>query len=203
VLEERLDLGAESGWAGAQGVRLLDLAGLDADAATGEAARGAQRAARAAIGRADVIVLCDPAGRFETPREAPPGVQIVRVRTKADLPANGPDDASSIGVCALDGWNLGALRRALADACSARGATAGGAEAALLPRHRRALADAEASLAEAVAVVRRGPREGAVQGAEIVAGAMRSALDALGSISGRIGPDDVIGRVFATFCVGK
>jgi tRNA modification GTPase len=36
-----------------------------------------------------------------------------------------------------------------------------------------------------------------------VAGHLRHALDALGELVGHISPDDVIGRVFATFCVGK
>jgi tRNA modification GTPase len=32
---------------------------------------------------------------------------------------------------------------------------------------------------------------------------MRSALDDLGSLAGDITPDDVLGRIFASFCVGK
>ena len=38
---------------------------------------------------------------------------------------------------------------------------------------------------------------------ELVAGELRDALDALGQIAGRIDPDQIIGRVFASFCVGK
>jgi len=32
---------------------------------------------------------------------------------------------------------------------------------------------------------------------------MRTALNALAALAGDISPDDVLGRVFATFCVGK
>jgi tRNA modification GTPase len=32
---------------------------------------------------------------------------------------------------------------------------------------------------------------------------MRLALDALAELTGQISPDDIIGRVFATFCIGK
>ena len=32
---------------------------------------------------------------------------------------------------------------------------------------------------------------------------LRSALDALGEVLGRLTPDDLLGRVFATFCIGK
>ena len=39
--------------------------------------------------------------------------------------------------------------------------------------------------------------------AAALAAHMRGALDCLGELVGRISPDDVLGRVFATFCVGK
>jgi len=32
---------------------------------------------------------------------------------------------------------------------------------------------------------------------------MRAALDALAGLGGQLTPDDVIGKVFATFCIGK
>jgi tRNA modification GTPase len=32
---------------------------------------------------------------------------------------------------------------------------------------------------------------------------LREALDQVGEIAGRVSPDDVIGRIFATFCIGK
>ena len=77
-----------------------------------------------------------------------------------------------------------------------------GDDLTVLPRHSAALRRARESLAEALAEVER---DGAARlsSPELVAGAMRAALDALGEIAGRIDPDDVIGRVFASFCVGK
>jgi tRNA U34 5-carboxymethylaminomethyl modifying GTPase MnmE/TrmE len=36
-----------------------------------------------------------------------------------------------------------------------------------------------------------------------VAAHLRAGLDALGTIGGSVTPDDVIGLVFARFCVGK
>ena len=38
---------------------------------------------------------------------------------------------------------------------------------------------------------------------DVVAAAMRDALDELGALAGHVTPDDVLGRIFATFCVGK
>ena len=38
---------------------------------------------------------------------------------------------------------------------------------------------------------------------ELVAAALRAALDRLGEVSGAIPPDDVLGRLFSSFCIGK
>ena len=38
---------------------------------------------------------------------------------------------------------------------------------------------------------------------EIVAAALRTALDRMGEVSGAIPPDEVLGRLFAGFCIGK
>ena len=47
------------------------------------------------------------------------------------------------------------------------------------------------------------PEAHALDEIELVAGAMRQALDQLAGLGGELTPDDVIGRVFSTFCVGK
>lgn len=186
VIEEPLDLAADLPGAGV--VMLVDLAGLDGGV-SGAVDLQAQEAAREAVAGADVVVHCDPAGRFEGPG-APPGTPVLRVRTKADLPVAAPGTDGSVDVCALDQWHIPVLRRAIAEA--AGGSRAAGV-AALLPRHRRALHEAAAQLAEARAC----------PDPVVAAGCLRGALDELGSLVGRISPDDVIGRIFATFCVGK
>jgi tRNA modification GTPase len=38
---------------------------------------------------------------------------------------------------------------------------------------------------------------------ELVAADLRTALDRLGEVAGAIPPDDVLGRLFAGFCIGK
>jgi tRNA modification GTPase len=38
---------------------------------------------------------------------------------------------------------------------------------------------------------------------ELVAASLRTALDRLGEVAGAIPPDDVLGRLFAGFCIGK
>jgi tRNA modification GTPase len=37
----------------------------------------------------------------------------------------------------------------------------------------------------------------------LIAAELREALDALGAILGQITPDDVLGRIFSSFCIGK
>lgn len=192
-------------------ITLMDLAGLDQAFDSGSPSdAAAQTAALELIETADVVIWCDPHGRFEADdariarlaRHSP-----LRVRTKSDLPTGQGERLSESGgalaVCALDGWGIAALRRAIADAATL-GGNAQAAQATLVPRHRRALLEARAALCEA----EEGVREVATTADHLadpafIAGAMRAALDALGSIAGEISPDDVIGRIFATFCVGK
>lgn len=201
VIGETLELAA-LGWApgasfGPMRVRLADLAGLDAAAISG-IDRDAQRAARAAMERADVLLWCDPTGRFEQGEALPLPIGervIVRVRTKADLVAEKSD--ATLSVCALDGWRLGSLVRAVQDAIAA---SRGSGETSLLPRHARAMEDARSALRQGLGLVGDGRR---VATPEVVATCLRAALDAVGSVAGRISPDDVIGRIFATFCIGK
>ena len=171
---------------------LCDLAGLD-EALSGRsiADARAQEQARAALGEADVVVWCDPQGRFETGpldvRPFAPDARLLRVRTKGDLAS---DDAGGLSVCALDGSGVPALERAIADALAEldRSSTSG-----VVARHDSALREARAAMAEALEL----------EDDEEIAGSMRAALDALTPIAGRVHPDDVIGRIFATFCIGK
>lgn len=207
ALEEPLDLSGALPGAGT--VLLVDVAGFDADAESAAADSteprihlDMQRRAREAVTNADAVVHCDPSGKFPA-LSVPADTTVIRVRTKADLPHAHDDRGAAPGiaalpVCALDGWNLPVLRRAIADA--ACGSRSGGV-AAILPRHRRALAETRVALR--AGIERTGDDAGALSDPAAVADALRAALDALGELTGRISPDDVIGRVFATFCVGK
>jgi tRNA modification GTPase len=119
---------------------------------------------------------------------------VLRVRTKADLPGGGHGE---IDVCALDGWRLDVLRRAIAD-LALGGA---GSCSVTLARHARAIGRAADILASLVGGLT--PHARALDSPELVAEALRGALLQLEDVFGRVTPDDVIGRIFATFCVGK
>jgi tRNA modification GTPase len=200
VLAEPLDLSRDA--PGAPTVMLADVAGLDdqfsppsAQSPTPEATIDTLAQARACetLALADVVLHCDPAARFvPLPSHQ---AEVLRVRTKADL-APGPDEAGWISVCALDGRNMSLLRRRIASAI--RSASAGH-EAILAPRHRAALATSHDRLADAISTI----APGRPLPAELTAGRLREALDSIGELTGRITPDDILGRVFSTFCIGK
>ncbi|MDX2131775.1 MAG: GTPase [Planctomycetota bacterium] len=197
VLVESLDLSSASPGAGV--VRLADLAGLDDTAGASHAPSGgvdalAQHAARETLHAADVVVWCDPTGRFATDARPPTPAPLLLARTFADQHAT-PSAAPVLDVGALDGRGLAALGRAIAGAVgSARAASL----ASLLPRHRDAMHELLDALDDAG---RLSPRLAARP--DEVAFALRRALDGAGALCGRVDADEVLGRVFASFCVGK
>ena len=205
ALAEPLDLSTDAPGAGA--ITLVDLAGLGDEAVGGgggvdEIDTAAQQLARQRIARADVLIWCDPTGRFDAGAFAPSSKPTVRVRTKSDLATQRATNAfgggeGMVSVCALDHTNLPTLRRALADATGA----AAPAGAIALPRHRRAIAQTLTHLRTAIAAIN--PADPALPQPELTAAALRAALDALGELTGPIGTEDLLARVFSTFCVGK
>lgn len=186
VITEETELGGVA-------LRLTDLAGLGEspiDALDAEA----QRLAREHLDRADLVLHCDPDAAFSAIRGRP----AVRVRTKADRPMPGAD--ADVHVCAFDTASLTALRAAVVSRLGV-GPSRSVARSMLLPRHGAALSAARDALIDARAEV--DPAERALADPELVASGLRLALDRLGEITGPVSPDEVIGRVFATFCVGK
>jgi tRNA modification GTPase len=185
ALQEPLGLGS------GPRVLLTDLPGLD-DAPAGRVEARAQAAARAALAHAAVVLWCDPEGRFD-PGAAPPAgaaAAVLRVRTMADRAPTAPPGRDGLCVCALDGRNLDALRLAIADA-----AYTGSASARVAPRHALALHHAADDLRRAADHARDAP--------ELVAHSLRSALRRFEELAGRLGVEDVLGRIFSTFCIGK
>ncbi len=208
AIEELLSLNEARPGAGE--VMLVDSAGLDDELArrSGELERVAQDAATAAVAMADVALWCDPTGRFEAvtlPDAARAALsrlgagRVLRVRTCADR--GGATANDGLSVCALDGFGLSRLLRAVADAAVTGRGRRG--LAALLPRHRAALERCAASLRQARELAREAADPSRLDRPEEAAQTLRDALDAAGELSGRIGVEEILGRVFASFCVGK
>ncbi len=184
-------------------VQILDTAGLR-DSASAVEREGIHRAWRAAETADHVLLVVDDrAGPGESERETlqrcPAGAACTVVRNKIDLSGGAPGLRPSgatpeIGVSALSGAGLDALRAHLS-ASAGRDAEAGVFLARR--RHLDALERTAAALAAARAAL-----EGET-GEELIAEELRHAQRALGEISGKFTSEDLLGEIFASFCIGK
>ena len=171
-------------------VRVTDVAGLDESDPTGTIDRQMREHALRAAQTADVVVLVEDAS---VPRAAP-GLwrdPQLSVRSKADLiEASSQSEQSGMLVSARTGVGMAELRERLDRLCCGE---AGGASLALNVRHLRAIGAAQEAM----------DRAAELDSAELVAMELREALDELGGILGRVTPDDVLGKIFSGFCIGK
>ena len=162
------------------------------------------------LGAADLVLLCVEAGRAVEADEAliAEARPTLLVRTKLDL--DGEGGSEGVGVSAVTGIGLDRLRRAAAERVFVERMALGDLEPALTrARHRTALARARTALAEALEQM--GGRRGADVGedpagpidAVLAAHHVREATTALDELVGTIDVEDVLDRVFASFCVGK
>ena len=74
---------------------------------------------------------------------------------------------------------------------------------ALQPRHREELRTAMENIVNVRDMLKLQLESSVLHDMELVAMDLRRSLDCLGAVGGQMTPDDVIGKVFATFCVGK
>ena len=176
---------------------IADTAGLreSDDPIEAEGVRRARAWASDADLRVGMLDLADPAPAARD-LEALLRPDDLIVANKADLAATRGAGAREGGltISALDPAGVAAVRAWL-EAWAAR--LVGGAEppAATRLRHRLALADAAEALGRATAPDRTEP--------ELMAEDVRLAARALQRLSGRLDAEDVLGRVFSSFCIGK
>ena len=182
--------------------RLVDTAGLHES--TDRVEKLGIEVSRRYLGAADLVLFCRDAGwemrdaeseRFVAACQAP----VVLVQTKADLSdrltASPPN---RLAVSVVTGAGLAELKRRLAAVAFGRLLGIGDVEPVVTrARHRVAL---ERALAEIEAFwSARG------EGLDAAAAAthLRASVGALDDLIGVVTPDDVLDRVFASFCVGK
>ncbi len=196
-------------------VVLCDTAGLGEDGTPeDEPARLARQAALACAASADLVVRV--ADISERPLEAlaamgptPAGARVLTLLNKSDrMPCGAERDAlcaragGALAVSARTGEGLATLRARL-DAVLFREGAEGEARdgPALYARHRHALADA----LDAVCRARRaiGPDRAEIRHVELVALEVREALRSLSLLLGDVSTEDILGRIFARFCIGK
>lgn len=175
---------------GGYAVTLSDTAGLreSDDPVEAEGVRRARARAEAADLRLWVRAPGNPDG---------PAADYVRpddlmVWTKADL--GSVVSEGGFRVSSVTGDGIEALRGALSDRL-ARDLSGADFPAVTRERHRRRLSEA----ADAVAVA----QTRLIDAPELAGDDLRRAAEALSRVTGEIGVEDVLGEVFATFCIGK
>ena len=182
--------------AGAE-LTLVDTAGLRE---AGDAIeREGIRRARAELRRADLAIVVldarDPdAGLSAVAGDIRDVPARLVVHNKVDLLEGAATDDDVVRVSAHTGAGLDVLRAALATQVA--GPAAG--EGAFTARQRHV--DALRIAADAVADARTTLQ---AQTLELTAEALRMAHDAVGEITGRVLPDDLLGHIFSSFCIGK
>jgi tRNA modification GTPase len=183
-------------------VRVIDTAGLR-DTGDRIEAEGIRRA-RAAMQRADVVLLVRDDEDGDDAHELdgmPAGVRVIHARNKIDLARIPPGETRNaaghycIRLSALTGAGLELLRERL-KAVAGRSTSAGGAYAARR-RHLQALDRA----GDACAAARRLLADG--DALELAAEELRLAQQALAEITGEFTSEELLGRIFSEFCIGK
>ena len=145
------------------------------------------------LARADVVIAVFEATRGRDELENLPAAAVrIDVYNKIDLARRFVAPAGSVAVSAKTGEGLDALRQAI---LRAAGWSPSGESVFLArERHLRALQLARAHLE---AAARETPRW------EFFAEELRLAHAALGAITGEFTADDLLGEIFARFCIGK
>lgn len=178
-------------------LHLADTAGLRATEDPIEA-EGVARA-RAELAQADCVLLVVDDREPDPPEPAaaagiPPGPRVIVLRNKCDLSgAPAGAQAGDLRISALTGAGFDALAARLRGLA---GLDAAEPEFMARRRHLTALDAAAASLNQAAQCLADGA-------GELLAEELRAAHDALGAITGRYTSDDLLGEIFASFCIGK
>jgi tRNA modification GTPase len=186
-------------------LRLIDTAGLRAGAADGEvdeAERIGMVRTREALADADLVLLIHDATQPVTAEElrlaaALEGRPHLRVENKIDLlSAPGAAGPGAIQTSALSGEGLEALRSAMLAKLGAAGSVADTGALNTL-RQREAVGVAVAALRAASDANSAGLPH------ELILVDLHAALGALDSLTGTTTAEDILGRIFSTFCIGK
>jgi tRNA modification GTPase len=193
VLRERINIDGLA-------VELVDTAGLrdNPDRIEEEGIRRARKA----MAEADAVLWIQDATEPVPERIEEPvadGVPVTIVRNKIDLSGDHPGivdgDRPVVMLSAQTGEGLDALRKRIRDLAGFRDLGEGAFTARR--RHVDALRDAQKHFEagrEALQTARAG---------ELLAEELRLAQQALWIITGEFTPDDLLGRIFSEFCIGK
>ena len=200
---------------GSHGLLLVDTAGLNPAPGAVEGLGIGRTLERA--GEADLFLWVVD-GTLPVP-PLPPGLErvspanTVLVLNKADLvhdranlgrvtgapgPHGGPAQGfARVSISATLGQGLAELRLALETLADNIQVFIGDSLITVNHRHVHALGETRMGLVSALETLRsQGP-------GELIASDLRAALDGLGAIAGRIDNEEILDRLFSTFCIGK
>jgi tRNA modification GTPase len=172
-------------------IRVMDVAGLDSADPRDSIESQMRGHALREIERADVIVLLRDATDARAAIELPRKPDLI-VLTKIDLLSAPPGADLGLAISAAAGLNIDRLRESLD--MLAFGSESTGSSLALNARHLQAIHEARGAIARAGRNIME---------TELVAADLREGLDCLGQILGVVSPDDILGKIFSTFCMGK
>jgi tRNA modification GTPase len=192
ILREQIDVDGLA-------VELVDTAGIreNPDRIEEEGIRRARKALR----NADAVLWIQDASSDdpgEIDEAIPDGISLTVIRNKIDVTGDTPgasDDGEVIYLSATTGAGVDALRARLADLAGYRNLGEGAFTARR--RHIDALKRARAHF--------RSGRQALddSKAGELLAEELRFAQQALGEITGAISSDELLGRIFSEFCIGK
>ena len=177
-------------------LRLIDTAGLHESG--DEIERAGMERSRRAQAEADLILEVHDASLPRPQAEpAPATAKTITLLNKSDLPEHADwRGAEGLRISCTTGQGRAELEQAI-ESLFLQDSGERDSLAAINTRHRYALQQALDALARA--------RESVLahEPPELTDVDMREALDALGTITGRIDTEDILSRVFSTFCLGK
>jgi tRNA modification GTPase len=198
VLRERIDIDGLP-------LHVLDTAGLR-DAGDAVEEEGVRRA-RLEMARADRLLFVIDAATdaqanayFEEHERLPAHVPVTLVFNKCDLAAGLPVTDTLAGpprvnISALHGDGIDLLRAHLKQSMGFQSADAGSVSAR--QRHLDALARARSHVEDGAQQLRQS------RAGELMAEDLRRAQQVLGEITGEFSSEDLLGRIFSSFCIGK
>lgn len=187
-------------------LHVVDTAGLRGDADLVEA-EGIRRARREIETADRVLLVVDASAALadtegaDAMADLPDKAACTIIRNKIDLTGEEPglvqreDGVAVLAVSALTGSGLAALRAHLSSIVGYE--PHAGASLSARTRHIDALRQAGMRLQEARSRLAGG------HSPEIVAEELRLAHQSLGEITGEISSEDLLGRIFSSFCIGK
>jgi tRNA modification GTPase len=198
MIEERLVIGGIE-------FRIQDTAGIR-EAVDAIEAEGVQRSIGLAQKASLVIYLFDPSQESGQEVEAaiaqlalPAATRILRIANKSDLPSHSAPSSADISISAMAGHHIDALKQAMVASIHSYWEGSLQAESTVVSnaRHAFALRKTYESLQSA--------REALLAGisSDLVAIDIRAALYQLGSITGEVSTEEVLGNIFGKFCIGK